>query len=897
MTYSGADDPQLVADLRAALRKWRSPALDGSALATHLSAVASRLAAEPRLARATALRAAIRAALADLREGGYAEQAELMEQHYICGWGLGRLGQDHHLSERSLYYRLYDGVAALARALWRAGQAESAAGAAGGTPTAGTSALDLARRVPPRFPLKTLGVRPHNLPAQLTSFVGREREMGEVMELIHTTRLLTLTGIGGTGKTRLALQVAAGLLGEFPAGIWFVELASLRDPGLAPQAVATVLAVRAEPDRSLSDLLADHLREKHLLLLLDNCEHLVDACARLVERLLLGAPALRILATSRVPLSLAGETTYPVSPLSLPDPHQAASQLALTQSEAGRLFIERAAAARHKFSVTDANAPAVAQICHRLEGVPLALELGAARVRFLSPDQIASRLGDRFHLLTGGSRTALPRQQTLRAAMDWSHDLLGEAERVLYRRLALFDGGFSLEAIEAVCSDESGGGAQHPAIRSSPVLDLLGVLVAHSLVIVGERKGETRYNLLQTVRQYALEKLQASGEWPLLQDRHLAYYQRLAEQGEPHAWKGEPAWIDRFEAEIDNFRAAMEHALTVNPESALLLAKSLAMFTDFTDRMEEAAGWARRILSLTEAWTPGKMKAWALWLAGDRASAAGEHQRGQELLEASLEMARELGDKNQTKVILHDLAACGWTHGDLAQLRKYAEQLLVVARELDDQVLIAAGLLQLGEAHSRSGDRQTGRQLLEQSLEMARQESSPCNIAFALHSLAGLARLEGDNAAAKAYYAECAQIRRQMGQRDTLGSTLYSWGQIALQEGDAIQARVHFEESLVIFTELKIVFGRVRCLSGFAGVAALVRQDERAARLFGAAEAVSESLDISMNPLSHQAFDPLVAAVRERLGGPAFDAACAEGRAMTLEQALECALRAVTDVC
>jgi len=738
--------------------------------------------------------------------------------------------------------------------------------------------------LPAAFPaLKTLGVRPHSLPLQLTSFVGREREMDEIKRLLPVTHLLTLTGIGGTGKTRLAQQVSADLVDEFPGGVWSIELAPLSDPALVPQAVASVLGVREQLDRSLSDLLVDHLREKHLLLILDNCEHVVEACAKLAGHLLQSAPKLKILATSRVPLNLAGETTYPVPPLALPDPHQTPSLLNLTQYEAVRLFIDRAVAVQPQFSVTNANAPAVAQICQHLDGIPLAIELAAARVRLLSPDQIASRLGDRFNLLTGGSRTALPRQQTLRATMDWSYDLLAEDERVLFNRLAVFAGGFSLEAVEAVCSDESNG-----AIRPSQVLDLLGALVAHSLVIVREREDETRCDLLETVRQYAREKLQASGEWPTLQDRHLAYYQKLAEQGEPHTWAGRPAWMDRFKTEIDNFRAAMDRALASNPESAILLAQSLDMFVDLTSRNREWNGWIVRILALTESWPASRLKAIALSLGGIRAVDVGEHQRARDLLEASLEMAREVGDKDQVVHRLYDLAVNSLRCSDWALARQYAEREMAVARELGDNEFIANALFQLGEVAWRSGDTERGRRLFEQSLEMSRQENLPNSIAFGLSALARFARLDGDDARAKAYYVECARIRRQMGHGYGVAVALINLGQLSLQEGDVAQAKATAEESLAISRELRTVPNQVHCLAGFAGATALDEQDERAARLFGAVEAAAETLDLKMDDLDHMTYDPLIAAVRDRLGEADFSAAWAEGRKMTLEQALEC---------
>jgi predicted ATPase/class 3 adenylate cyclase len=735
-------------------------------------------------------------------------------------------------------------------------------------------------------PLKTLGARPHGLPLQLTSFIGREQEMDEIKNLIPSTHLLTLTGIGGTGKTRLALQVAADLIDDFPAGIWVVELAPLQDPALVPQAVALVLGLPEQPGCSLSDLLVDHLREKHLMLMLDNCEHVVEACAWLVERLLLSAPDLKILATSRVPLNLAGETTYPVLPLSLPDPHQTASPPTLTQYESVRLFIDRAVSIQPSFCLTHSNAPAVAQICQHLDGIPLAIELAACRLRLLSPEQIASRLGDRFSLLTGGSRTALPRQQTLQATMDWSYDLLTEAERKLFNRLAVFVGGFSLEAIESVCADESNCGAHEVDLSPSQVLDLLAALVAHSLVIVEERKVEARYNLLETVRQYAFDKLQASSKLCTLQDRHLVYFLGIAQQGGPHSWVGRPDWINHFETEIENFRAAFEYALTTNPESAILLLGSLDMFLTLTSRVREGHGWAMRTFLLTEDWPPGKMRAMALILAGDYTAVLGEYQQGEALLQAGLEMAREVDDKNEMRHALYCLTAMNCWRSDWAQMHHYAEQHMVISREMDEKDGICRALWQLGESAWRSGDTETGRKLHEQCLEMARQEEFPLVLVCSLDSLAELAWLSGDKARAKACYTESAQIKRQMGWRAGLAWTLNALGQLLLQEGDYLAPNTLAEECLTIYRELKSLRGLVYCLAAFASTAGITGKDKRAACLFGAVEAATETLDLKMGDMGRMTYDPIIAAVRERLGEASFDAAWAEGREMTLEQAI-----------
>ncbi len=416
-------------------------------------------------------------------------------------------------------------------------------------------------------PLKSLDTLPNNLPRQLTSFIGRERETAEIKRQFTTTYLLTLTGTGGSGKTRLGLQVAADVIDEFPDGVWWVDLAALADPPLVPQTVASTLSLREQPGRPLIETLLEHLQPRTLLLVLDNCEHLLFACAQLVDALLRGCPHFKTLVTSREGLGIAGETLYPVPSLSTPDPQRVPPPEQLAHYEAVQLFTERAMAIQPTFRVTQRNAEAVAQVCRRLDGIPLAVELAAARVKVLPVDQIASRLDDQFRLLTGGSRMALPRHQTLRAAMDWSHNLLSDPERTMLRRLSVFAGGWTLEAAEAVCMGEG--------VEATDPLDLMTRLVDKSLVIAEARDGQGRYRLLETVRQYSRDRLLESGEAEVVRKRHRDFFLALGESAETH--RGGPnqvMWLDRLEAEHDNLRAALEWSLGGgDAEAALRLAK------------------------------------------------------------------------------------------------------------------------------------------------------------------------------------------------------------------------------------------------------------------------------------------------------------------------------------
>ncbi len=458
----------------------------------------------------------------------------------------------------------------------------------------------------------------------------------------------------GCGKTRLALQVAADLLDEFPDGVWLVELAALLDPVLIPQIVASTLGMREEPvspdegssvmsvgpsrDRALLAKLMDYLQPRHLLLILDNCEHLIAACAQLSETLLRACPNLRILATSREALGIAGETAWRVSSLSLPDLRKLPLAEGLREYEAIRLFIDRAKSTLPTFGVTNQNGPTVTQICQRLDGIPLAIELAAARVKVLSVEQLAVRLDDRFRLLTGGSRTALPRQQTLRAAIDWSYELLSKKERVLLRRVSVFVGGFSLEAVEAVCVGKG--------IEASEALDLLTHLVDKSLVVVEEQLGETRYRLLDTVRQYSREKLLESKEASAVRKRHRDWYVKLAERAEPEMHgPNQVIWLERLETEHDNLRAALEWSLGGGEtEAGLRLAGAIWDFWRLHGYLSEGRRWLEGFLSRSSGVsTPARVK--ALQAAATLGLFQCDFERATTLSEECLTLSRELGDK------------------------------------------------------------------------------------------------------------------------------------------------------------------------------------------------------------------------------------------------------------
>lgn len=731
-------------------------------------------------------------------------------------------------------------------------------------------------------PSESGAARLTNLPHSLTSFVGREKEIRELRELLLHTRLLTLTGVGGSGKTRLAIEVASGLLhaNDFAHGVWFVELAPLTDATLVAQTVAGVLGLREEGGRPILDGLRYFLRSKQMLLLLDNCEHLIDACAELAGSLLSEAPQLKILATSREALGIAGENIFLVPSLTLPALGETSPE-ALTQAEAAHLFITRAMAAQPAFQVTNENAGAVAQICVRLDGIPLALELAAARVKGLSVQEIAAHLDDRFRLLTGGSRTALPRQRTLQATMDWSYRLLSEQERLLVQRVSVFMGGWTLDAAESICADD--------ALPRAEILDLLLHLVDKSLVVAETQATETRYSLLETIRQYAQEKLDETNQAVSLRDRHLDYFLKLGEQAEPELNIGDPKWIACIERDYGNFRAALEHSIGRDAAMAVRLGITLDYFWDFSNRGQESYTWAKRILEATESREPDTIRAKALLLVGNR-GITGDLEASRRWLEEALVLAHNLGDKYLKQQAVHSMVVLYYHQRNWTEMLRFAEKNLALSQELDYIRGISDANWQWGRALMGEGKLAAARSFFERSLEISRRGEFPNDISFNLGSLAFIARVEGDYTAAERMLRECVDIRRQMRHRTNLAVSLMDLGQVRLHAEDASEAHELFKESMSLGRELEDRELRAEALWGFAGVAGAAHRYSLAARLFGAAEALTQAMDSPMPPLAHMVYDPIIESARSQLGGSKFDALWAEGRAMSLEQATALAL-------
>jgi predicted ATPase/class 3 adenylate cyclase len=690
------------------------------------------------------------------------------------------------------------------------------------------------------FPaLRSLEATPNNLPQQSTSFVGRERELAEARAALVRTRLLTLFGAGGIGKTRLSLQLAAEVLDDYPDGAWFVELAPIADARIVPQAVASALGVKEEGGRSITDTLVAHLADKTALVVLDNCEHLLDACARIAERLLREAPRVKLLASSREPMRIAGEAVYPVPALAVPDAGARAEDAAVAAYASVRLFLERASAVLPTFRITDANAATVAAICRHLDGIPLAIELAAARVRAMPLDMIASRLHDRFHLLTGGSRTALPRQQTLRALIDWSHELLSPAERVLFRRLSVFAGGWTLDAADQVCSGED--------VARSQVLDLLASLVDKSLVVADLEVG--RYRMLETIREYAAERLRESGEEATLRDRHLDHCLALAETAAPHLYGPEQgAWYSQLDADRDNLRAA--HS--------------------WCDRAAEGGSKGLRLVNAIKPYwfSRGLLK-------------LGKH--------ATIEALDRPGAQARDPQRCHALFAVGQLCsflGDYGEAIGYLGESLSIARELGDRLRVAATLQPLGLAAVGRGDFAAGRQYLDEALALAKEIGDLSQIAGAANAVAQVHRMEGSLGEAEPLYAEVIAAGRNLRDPYLVAVGLLNLAMVYVARGAHGGARQALQEVLAIAEETKSMPAGQSALEVASGFAAALGEPERSLRYFAAAEANTDLTGIQRDPTDDAFLRPLIAKAREALDAAAAKAAERAGHDAGYERTL-----------
>lgn len=759
----------------------------------------------------------------------------------------------------------------------------------------------------------------NNLPAFLTSFIGREKELADVIQIISEHRLVTLTGSGGVGKTRLSLQVSEQVSSDYADGVWLVELASLSDPTLLAQRVASVLGIVTQSTTiPYTELLINFLRAKRILLILDNCEHLVDACAALADTLLKHCSELKILASSREALAVAGEVQYRLPSLQLPDNQQTLEKI--REYESVRLFEQRAQLAQADFKLTTENASSVAQICSRLDGIPLAIELAAARVTIFSTTQIAARLDERFNLLTGGSRTALPRHQTMRASIDWSWNLVSDSERMLLRRLTVFAGGWTLEAAESVCS-----GAD---IESRQVSELMSQLVAKSLVVATRRTGlARRFYLHETINQYAHEKLREAGEEQNILSRHLNYFLEFSRMAEP-ALHGpqQMEWFDRLTDERGNLRVALEHAADSDPEAGLYLASELLEHW-FSFDVREGLSLTMKLIQ-----TPGAdrfpharakamlTRANMLWNAQDFDAARSAAQESLEVFRATgdrqgefgslmslgravqflegmeqrtefhrqaLALARSMGDVWRQADALSML---GWDQRDPRQGRAHWEEAIALLRQTGDRSYLARTLGILGFTVLSNGDVESAERFLQEAYELNQQINDKKGLEFILTGKSQLCLLRGEYKQARAFLQEDIDGQQVVGNR--MG---YLWGRarladVAMREGNVTEARQILVDVIENFQADRNKNGLAFAMDKLASLYVVAGNPEAAPVLIGWSDATRQEIGDPRQRLQQNGQDRDIAAIIARIGVPAYQAAYDSGREMTLDKVVTYAL-------
>lgn len=758
----------------------------------------------------------------------------------------------------------------------------------------------MAPTTPPALPAYALlsapGAPPNNLRLALTSFVGRTQEISTVKQLLATTRLVTLTGMGGAGKTRLALEVTTQLLlgsGElhphYADGIWWVELAPLTDPADVVQAVVAALQVREQQLESLSDTLIQYLHPKRALLVLDNCEHLIGACAELAEKILRTCPGVSILATSREPLKLEGERSWAVPPLSLPE-HAARTSAEvhakITQSEAVRLFNERAGAAFPAFELTPDNAASVIQVCRELDGLPLAIELAAARVKTLSVKQIAARLDDRFCLLQAGYRRGNARHQSLRKVMDWSFELLAPPERLLFSRLAVFVGGFTLEAVEAVCGGDG--------IETSQLLELVSLLVDKSLVRVHQAEGEPRFDFLETIREYANEKLLESNQAQAMQNKHTDYYLAFAERAAVE-FEGptQRLSLERMELEHDNVRAALRRVLERrDADTALRLGSALGHFWNRRGYLAEGRQWLEATLAVSEG-VVSPARASALLRLGELVGLQEDNDTARLRLEQSLDLWQAMGDRRGMSEAMVDLAHREFFEGDWVSAHRRLEQGLALARDVGDKRGVAFALYRLGHLTMHEGDIAAAREQLESSLRLFREMGWKSSIALVLNGLGELARSEGDFDRAAELYAESLSLYQELADKWRIAVLLNNSGFVALHRGEESKAKTAFIESLKLWRVLDAPRLIPESLVGLAGVSAAAGMCPDAVRLLSVATALRDANGLIWEGTDRADLEWITALARRGLEQSDFERAWFEATTWAHEQAVEHAMALV----
>jgi len=724
--------------------------------------------------------------------------------------------------------------------------------------------------------------RPSNLPAQRTAFIGRECEAADLRQLLSRAdvHLVTLTGPGGIGKTRLALQVAGEMADQFAAGVCFVSLSAIGERGLIASAIAQAVGVRETGNKSPQENLMEYLGglSQPMLIVLDNFEHLVTA-APVVAQMLTAGPKLKVVVTSQAPLHIYGEHEFPVPPLALPDPKSIPALEVLSRLPAIALFVERAQAVKHQFVLTKENAQAVATICARLDGLPLAIELAAARIKLLSPSAMVARLESRLNLLTGGARDLPARQQTLRNTVDWSYGLLNSAEQTLFRRLSVFTGGCTLEAVEAVCDTKGDLGLD--------VLDGMASLLDKSLAQQVEQiDKETRFIMLSTIREYALERLADSDDESATRRAHAAYYLVLAEEGAEDI-AAQPEWLDRFEVEHENFRLAIDYLIkTGNAEWGMRLGAAMFRFWETREHLMEGRDAIGRLLAMEGTAARPKLRARLLFAAAVLAVAQGDYGSGRPLFEESLETCVELNDKRGVAVALNALAVYARDRGELTAASQLFEQCLGIWKDLGDPTDIARVLSNLASVMKLQGEYERAFSLYDECLTLFRQVGDGAGVAWTLNYLGDVAREKADLAAARSYCEQSLSEFRRLRDSWGIASTLSDLASLSCDQGNNAEARRLYGEGIKLFKELGYKRGIARALECLAVNAAAQSNAEQSLHLAGAAAALRQQLGVPLLPSEQHRLDKALEFARRTVGNAAGLTAWMEGWAMPVEQAV-----------
>jgi predicted ATPase/serine/threonine protein kinase len=725
--------------------------------------------------------------------------------------------------------------------------------------------------------------RPNNLPVQRTAFIGREHEATGLCQLLSRVdvQLVTLTGPGGIGKTRLALQVAGEIADQFPGGVCFVALSAVGERGLIAPTIAQAVGVRETGNTSPQESLIEYVGglRQPMLLLLDNFEHLVSA-APFVAQLLTTGPKLKVVVTSQAPLHVYGEHEFSVPPLALPDPKSIPPLEVLSRLPAIALFVERAQAVKHEFTLTKENAPAVAAICSRLDGLPLAIELAAARIKLLSPSAMLTRLESRLNLLTGGARDLPTRQQTLRNTVDWSYGLLNGAEQTLFRRLSVFTGGCTLEGVEAVCDTKGDLGLD--------VLDGMASMVDKSLVQQVDK--ETRFFMLSTIREYALERLAENDDESATRRAHAAYYLVLAEEGAEDI-AAHPEWLDRFEVEHENFRLAIDYLTrTGDADWGLRIGAALFRFWETREHLTEGRDAIGRVLALEGAAARPKLRARLLFAGAVLAGEQGDYGSAQQMFEDSLETCLELNDDRGVAVALNALAVIARDRGEIAAASLLFERCVAIWKDLGDPADIARALSNLASVMKLQGEYERAFSLYDECLTMFRKVGDGAGIAWTLNYQGDVAREKADCVAARSFCEQSLSEFRQLRDSWGIASTLSDLASLSCDQGNNAEARRLYGESIKVFQELGHQRGIARALECLAVSAAAQSNAEQSLHLAGAAAALRQRLGAPLTPAEQPRLEKALEFARRTLGNTAGLTAWMEGWAMPVEQAVHEAL-------